>query len=68
MFLYTSQNLFFCITAVSPANRSGAKDAAERERKLAAWQAGLDQRELAAEDLRERSRELEEAERQVRAI
>lgn len=48
------------------ANRAGAKDAAERERKLASWQAGLDQREVAAEDLKERSRELEESERQVR--
>lgn len=45
--------------------RVGAKDGEERERKLESWQAALDQRELAAEDLRERSRELEEAEKQV---
>lgn len=46
-------------------DRAGAKEAEERESKLVSWQAGLDQRELAAEDLRERSRDLEYAEKQV---
>ena len=43
----------------------GKEDAAERESKLLAWQAGLEERERAAEDLMERSKELQEAELQV---
>lgn len=43
----------------------GTEDAAERQSKLLAWQAGLEERERAAEDLMERSKELREAERQV---
>ena len=47
------------------AARAGTVDAAERESKLLAWQTGLEERERAAEDLMERSNQLQEAELQV---
>lgn len=40
----------------------------EREATLQSWQAGLEKREQAADDLRDRSRALQEAERQVSSL
>lgn len=50
---------------MSGSKRSGTEETSERQDKLAAWQAGLEKRDRAAEDLRERSRKLQEEERQV---
>lgn len=46
-------------------NRSKAEEANERQASLASWQAGLEKREQVTEDLKKRSRELQEIERQV---
>lgn len=45
--------------------RAGADNASERQSKLAAWQAGLEKREEVADDVRERLKDLQDAERQV---